>query len=277
MSPLFVSPYLCVPASLFLLSLSPTSQLCLSLSLHHLCLSLISLPISLFFSLSLHLCPSRDFLGLSLRRSVSVSPSSASVSPSLCLSASWLCLPPFPVPSLSHSHSQAQNSLFILRRQPGDHSLLHPRPSPHAQASASRPHAGQTSGRTSRPGSAPEFYRLGQAEPRRPRGFRRRPGGMSSLQVGLDFISFLCRSCPRSSSRAGRADESAGSLLPPSGERRKRRRRVKIPPLQFTMSPAHERCKYEPISPSRQPHEIEIILNPTYNWETEVRDFRSAV
>ena len=97
------------------------------------------------------------------------------------------------------------------------------------QASASRPHAGQTSGRTSLPGSALEFYRSGQPEPRRPRGFRRRPGGMSSLQVGLDFISFLRRSCPRSSSRAGRAGESAGLLLPPSGERRKRRLRRKNP------------------------------------------------
>lgn len=50
---------------------------------------------------------------------------------------------------------------------------------------------------------------------------------MSSLLVGLDFISFLCWSCPHSFSRAGRAGESFGRLLPPSGEMWKHRCRVK--------------------------------------------------
>lgn len=58
---------------------------------------------------------------------------------------------------------------------------------------------------------------------------------MSSLRVGLDFISFLCRSGPRSSSRAGRAGESAGRLLPPSGGRRKRRCRAESSALPLTI------------------------------------------
>ena len=219
-----VSSFVSFSFCLFLfLSLSPTSP-ALSLPVSPLPLSLLDLslpPISLFLSLSL----------LRLSRALSLSPPPLPQSPHLCVfprlgSASLPSPSPFsltPTPSSEFTfHSAEARGPTIC------YFTLAPPRKPR-QASASRPHAGQTSGRTSLPGSALEFYRSGQAEPRRPRGFRRRPGGMSSLQVGLDFISFLRRSCPRSSSRAGRAGESAGRLLPPSGERRKRRLRRKNP------------------------------------------------
>lgn len=135
---MFVSPDLCVSACLFLfLALCPTSQPCLSLSRHHFCLSLISSP---------HL-----YLPVSL--STSVPPETFSVclsfspSPLLCLSllifvsSHFLSLSP---PPLSLARSLAPTVRLRIHfsfcgDNQGDHSLLHPCPSPQAQASGSRP------------------------------------------------------------------------------------------------------------------------------------------
>lgn len=115
----------CVLVCRFLfLSVSPTSQLCLSLSLPNLCLSWISLCPHLSLPVSVPPETSWSYL--------SVSPSSASVSPSLRLGSASL---PSPSPFSLTPTAKLRIHFSFCGGSPGtDHLLLHPLPSPQTQA-----------------------------------------------------------------------------------------------------------------------------------------------